>query len=229
MLIEIKWVLCRLTSRWLRTNRSPPWAVHYPNINYYTGPGAVSLKCLVSSLAGISWRPLSRPVRRQASLVLSYEGIPRAYVDYLVSSPRTLAYHVITGTAVAWHAPAVQGMQVHLPVLLFLLCQSVQTFSHYPRCLHFLMAPSKRKDGQSSWRVGWNLLTSYIAALPPCWVGLPSAHPRPFPELPFTPHTATIAQVVYHAKSLHQKAGRKPCFFSWSIHKCSCSDNQVPS
>lgn len=63
-------------------------------------------------------------MRRQASLVLSYEGIPRAYVDYSVSSPWTLAYHVITGMAVAWHAPAVQGMQVHLPALLFLLSVS---------------------------------------------------------------------------------------------------------
>lgn len=44
----------------------------------------------------------SEKATRQASLVLSYEGISKACVGYLVTAhgQADLAYHVITGTAV---------------------------------------------------------------------------------------------------------------------------------
>lgn len=115
---------------------------------------------------------------------------------------------MITGMAVAWFAPAVQGVRVHLPALLFLFC-----VSPCPNVFIFgWHRPNRRMGGAPGGREE-SLFTSCIAALLLCWVSLPSVHPRPSSELPFTPHTVTIAQVVYHAKSSHQKAGRKPCFF----------------
>lgn len=98
---------------------------------------------------------------------------------------------MITGTAVAWLAPAVQGVRVHLPALLFLFfvspCPNVFIFGWH--------RPKRRTGGAPGGREE-SLFTSCSAALLLCWVGLPSAHPRPSPELPFTPHTVTMLNLL---------------------------------
>lgn len=94
-------------------------------------------------------------------LVLSCEGIPRAYAGYLVSSPVDSGLpcdHGHGGSLVHTYHAGYAGPPAS-PIVPT-LCQSV------PKCLHFWVAAPKQKDGAELLEGGMESLSRLV--LQPC-------------------------------------------------------------